>query len=126
MPGAKLLPTVWSLLSSMQNRLFDTAMKRIILQKYLILILLFITGPASVWGQTEITFDISKDYVLFSDTKYSGKNSAGITVSGEHNPANKYIITGTATNYYIRVGNTDAFVTEDFLIYLKNKGLEWR
>lgn len=104
----------------MQNRLFDTAMKRIILQKYLILILLFIIGPASVWGQTEITFDISKGNVLFSDTNYSGKNSNGKTVSGEHNPANKYIITGTATSYYIRVGNTDAFVTEDFLIYLNN------
>ena len=105
----------------MQNRLFDTAMKRIILQKYLILILLFITGPASVWGQTEITFDISKGNVTFTDDTYTGVKIGETTATtGTHNANNKYIITGTATSYYIRVGKTDAFVTEDFLIYLNN------
>jgi len=104
----------------MQNRQFETTMKRILSHKYLILILLFITCTTSVWGQAEIVFDISKGSVTFSDTDYSGKNSNGETVSGTHNPANKYIISGTTTKNYITVGNSNALVTKDFLIYLNN------
>ena len=96
-------------------------MKRIILQKYLILVLLFITGSASVWGQTVITFDISKGCVTFTDDTYSGVkiNETEVT-TGVHNANNKYIITGTTTTNFIRVGNTNALVTNDFLIYLNN------
>ena len=96
-------------------------MKRILLHKYLILILLFITGTASVWGQTEITFDISKGDVTFTDATYKGvKINESQVTTGTHNANNKYIITGTTTSYSIRVGNTGALVTEDFLIYLNN------
>ena len=104
----------------MQNRQFETTMKRILSHKYLILILLFITCTTSVWGQAEIVFDISKGSVTFSDTDYSGKNSNGETVSGTHNSANKYIISGTTTKYFIRVGNKEEtnFVTGNFIVYL--------
>lgn len=95
-------------------------MKNRILPKFFIVIFLFITGNISVWGQEEIHFDISKSSVLFSDSEYSGTNSNGEAVSGEHNPANKYIITGTTTNYFIRVGDPGEteFVTKNFIIYL--------
>lgn len=96
-------------------------MKRIILHKYLILILLFITGTASVWGQTEITFDIAKGSVTFTDDTYTGVKIGETTATtGTHNANNKYIITGKTTTNYILVGNTNASVTEDFLIYLNN------
>ena len=96
-------------------------MKRIILQKYLILLLLFITGTASVWGQTEILFDISKGSVRFTDDSYTGKDQSGATVSGVHTPGeNKYIITGTATAYDVEVGTASAPVSKDFVIYLNN------
>lgn len=96
-------------------------MKRILLHKYLILILLFITGTTSAWGQTEITFDISKGNVTFTDATYKGvKINESQVTTGTHNANNKYIITGTTTSYSIRVGNTGALVTEDFLIYLNN------
>lgn len=96
-------------------------MKRILLHKYLILILLFVTGTTSVWGQTEITFDISKGDVTFTDATYKGvKINESQVTTGTHNANNKYIITGTTTSYSIRVGNTGALVTEDFLIYLNN------
>ena len=96
-------------------------MKRILLHKYLILILLFVTGTTSVWGQTEITFDISKGNVTFTDATYKGvKINESQVTTGTHNANNKYIITGTTTSYFIRVGNTGALVTEDFLIYLNN------
>ena len=65
-----------------------------------ILILLFMTGTASVWGQTEILFDISKGSVRFTDESYTGKDQSGATVSGVHTPGeNKYIITGTTVEY---------------------------
>ena len=101
-------------------------MKRNLLQKYLILILLLIIGTTSVWGQTEITFDISKSSVLLTDTNYSGKNSNGETVSGDHNPANKYIITGTTTENFIRVGDKGEanFVTGNFIIYLNGVNIK--
>ena len=96
-------------------------MKRIILHKYLILILLFITGTASVWGQTEITFDIAKGSVTFTDDTYTGVKIGETTATtGTHNANNKYIITGKTTTNYILVGNTNASVTEDFLIYLND------
>ncbi len=96
-------------------------MKRIILQKYLILILLFITCATSIWGQTEITFDISKGNVTFTDATYKGvKVNENQATTGTHIASNKYIITGTTTQYSILVGNADASVTGDFLIYLNN------
>ena len=101
----------------MPNRTFETAMKRTIF----ILILLFITGTASVWGQTEILFDISKGSVRLTDDSYTGKDQSGATVSGVHTSGeNKYIITGTTVEYDVEVGTASAPVSEDFVIYLNN------
>ena len=101
-------------------------MKTNISAKYLIVILLFIAGSISVWGQNVIkgqnviTFDISKGSVTFSDTEYSGKDSNGAPVTGDHHLENEYIITGTTTEHFIRVGDAGIqnFVSSNFIIYL--------
>ncbi len=92
------------------------------MKRILIIIFLFITGSVSVWGQDEqITFDISQGNVIFTDRTYSQVNNNNTIIKeGNHKSDNKYIVSGTTTEYFIRVGNAGEtnFVTGKFTICL--------
>ena len=99
-------------------------MKKMIYPRFLVITFLFLVSSVWAWGQTTITFDISKDNVRLTDTSYSGKNSSGNAVSGTHNPQNKYIISGTTTSYNVQVGTAGKLVTSSFIIYLNGVDIE--
>lgn len=93
-------------------------MKRNIFSRLILLVLMLIASSACAWGQSEISFDISKGNVILTDATYTGYSSAGTKQSGTHHPANRYIISGTTTAYNVQVGSESQPVTQDFIIYL--------
>ena len=93
-------------------------MKKNIFPRFLVFTLMFLASSVFVWGQTEISFDISRGNVRLTDATYSGYNSEGTKLSGAHNPGNHYIISGTTTAYNVQVGSATQFATQDFIIYL--------
>lgn len=93
-------------------------MKKNIFPRFLVFTLMFLASSVFVWGQTEISFDISKGNVRLTDATYSGYNSGGTKLSGTHNPGNHYIISGTTTSRNIQVGSDTLFATQNFIIYL--------
>jgi len=99
-------------------------MKKMIYQRFLVITFLFLVSSVWAWGQTTITFDVSKDNVRLTDAAYTGKDSEGSIVSGTHNPQNKYIISGTTTKYNVQVGNVGALVTKNFIIYLNGVDIQ--
>lgn len=71
--------------------------------------------------ESDIYFDISFGDVVFTDTTYSGFNSTGDVISGEHKETNAYFVeqnSSAVTNYVISVGTEDTPVTVDFEIHL--------
>lgn len=99
-------------------------MKKMIYPRFLVITFLLLVSCVWAWGQTTITFDISKGNVRLTDATYRGKDSEGNTVSGAHNSENKYIISGTTTSYNVQVGTADNMVTKNFIIYLNNVDIE--
>ncbi|MBQ6939647.1 MAG: hypothetical protein IJN35_07340, partial [Muribaculaceae bacterium] len=63
-------------------------MKKNIFPRFLVFTLMLLASSVFVWGQTEISFDISKGNVRLTDATYSGYNSGGAKLSGTHNPGN--------------------------------------
>lgn len=99
----------------------ESIMKKITLGKFFISIFLFIITSPSVWGQTEIHFDISKGDVRFTDTDCTGWDKSSNTFKTyKHNESNHYHISGTTEQYNVKVGDADKMVEKDYIIYLNN------
>ena len=96
-------------------------MKKIILPRLAILILFIITSSTSVWGQTEIHFDITKGDVRLTDAECSGwdKNEKE-NKTYQHNPNNHYYISGETDIYNVKVGDAGNLVKKNFTIYLNS------
>lgn len=104
----------------------------------LIALLMLTAGNAPLFAQHEhherdndhgqakatISFNINKGNVTFTNSSYSGKDSAGNTVSGTHNASNVYEITGTSSQYVIQVGTSSTAVTSNFIIYLNGVNID--
>lgn len=99
-------------------------MMKIIFPRCLLLTFVLVISSVWSWGQTEVSFDISKGNVKFTDATYTGYNSAGTMLSGEHNPENHYIISGTTTAYNIQVGTAEQMLTKNLIIYLNGVDIQ--
>ena len=93
-------------------------MKKMIYPRFLVITFLFLVSSVWAWGQTSITFDISKGNVRLTDDTYSGTDIDGNVVTGLHNAQNRYLISGVTTQYDVQVGGDGQLVKESFIVCL--------